>query len=64
MAPRAPDKARSPAELLSCEGCRPAGCGVRGTGAPPWLWDKCCCGDTQRTHRVNMGSVLMFVLLP
>lgn len=42
-APSAPDRARRPAEPPSWEGWRPAGWGVRGTGAPPWLCDRCCC---------------------
>lgn len=51
-APSAPDRARSPAEPPSWEGWRPAGWGVRGTGAPLWLWDRCCCyQERERKHR-------------
>lgn len=42
-APSAPDSASRPADPPSWDGCRPAGWGVRGTGAPLWLWDRCCC---------------------
>lgn len=57
-APRAPDRARSPAEPPSWEGWRPAGCGVRGTGAPLWLWGRCGCFKKKKhTHKKNRDQI-------
>lgn len=50
-APSAPERARRPAEPPSWEGWRPAGWGVRGTGAPLWFWDRCCCYDRETGHK-------------
>lgn len=55
-APSAPDRARSPAEPPSWEGWRPAGWGVRGTGAPLWLWDRCGCGKKEGRKRQKEPS--------